>query len=81
MLLVRETLPANKGSLFEECDRWKPQIRSLERYGEELGVGITQKKTIHDYLRRTKVTKVILQFLKDIGIGKCSNDIPLRCGS
>jgi hypothetical protein len=45
--------------------------------GRKLGWRIPKAKPISRLFREERVTKVILQFLKDADIGKCSTDIPL----
>jgi hypothetical protein len=43
----------------------------------ELGCGIPKAKPISILFMKERVTEVILQFLKDTGIGKLSTNIPL----
>jgi hypothetical protein len=63
---------------FKECDRWKSQIQLLwNNVGRKLGWRIPKAKPISRLFREERVTKVILQLLKDTDIGKCSTDISL----
>jgi hypothetical protein len=54
-----------------------PNPTALERCGKEVGVEDSKGKTDIKIIMEERVTKVILQFLKDTDIGKCSTDIPL----
>jgi hypothetical protein len=45
--------------------------------GRKLGWRIPKAQPVSRLFREERVTKVILQFLKDTDIGKCSTDIPL----
>jgi hypothetical protein len=64
--------------LFKECDRWMPQIQRLWKdVRRKLGWRIPKTKPISRLFREERVTKMILQFLKDTDIGKCSIDLSL----
>jgi hypothetical protein len=51
-------------------------LSALEKCGE-VGRRILKAKPISRLFKEEHATKVMLQFLKDIDIGKCSNDISL----
>jgi hypothetical protein len=64
--------------LFKGCDRWKRQTQRLwTDVGRKLEWRSPKAKPMSRLFREERVTKVILQFLKDTDIGKFSTDIPL----
>jgi hypothetical protein len=67
---------AGKGIIYLKCDRLKPQIcRLWKDVGMKLEWRIPKANPISRLFMEERATKVILQFLKDTDIGKCSTDI------